>query len=394
MHSPVPTRHDPWVVPTVPVADVLAAPDARVVDLRSPSEFAADHLPGARNVPLFDDAERALIGTLYKRRSPEEAFDEGRRLVLDSIAPMVEELARVAGRPSPREDLGQLVAELTAGGIEEVHRALTTRPAALPPANALFVHCWRGGLRSGSLVTLLRQLGWEEVVSIEGGYKSYRKHLLAELDAWQAPPAFVLRGGTGVGKTLVLRELERQRPGWTLDLEGLAGHRSSILGMVGLEPCTQKTFDSLLGARLREGFPGPAVIEGESRKVGDTILPSRVWEALQGGTHLLLEAPVERRVEVLIEDYLATEESRAQLRAQLPFIENRLGEKKWAGRLVELLDGGREAELTELLLERYYDPLYAHSEKGRTYAARFDTTDVAACAARIAAWVEARPQAG
>jgi len=215
--------------------------------------------------------------------------------------------------------------------------------------------------------------------------------VLAELEGWQAPPSFVLRGSTGVGKTLVLRAIEQVRPGWTLDLELHAGHRSSILGMVGLEPCNQKTFDSRVAARLRAGFPGPCVLEGESRKVGDSIVPASVWRALKEATHLLLTAPVEHRVQVLIDDYLAQESSRDELRRQLPFIEERLGRTKWAGELVARLDDGREAELVEILLERYYDPLYRHSEQDYAYSAEFDTTDAQRAAERIVAWIEQQP---
>jgi tRNA 2-selenouridine synthase len=390
MEPSIPTEQTPWAVPMVRVSDVLAARGASIVDLRTPLEFAADHLPGAVNVPLFDNAERALIGTLYKRASPDAAFDEGRRLVMERIATLIEELSVVAQRPVITGDLASHVERLTSGGIAEVNRALSSEVREGVPPGSLVVHCWRGGMRSSSLATLLRELGWQDVYVLAGGYKSYRRHLLSELDAWVSPPALILRGSTGVGKTLVLREIERRRPGLTLDLEGLAGHRSSILGMVGLEPCSQKVFDSRLAERLRQGFPGKVVIEGESRKVGDSIVPPSVWSPLQEGTHLYLEAPRDYRVQVLIDDYLANEGSREELRLQLPFIERRMGPKKWEGRLVELLDERKERELTEILLESYYDPLYDHSEKGRTPAAHFDASDVGRVTGEILDWIDAR----
>ena len=383
------TDADRWIVPAASVLDVLGS-DARLVDLRSPAEFAEDHLPGAVNRPLFDNAERALIGTLYKQRSPQAAFDEARELVLGKIRDLVDGIAEAAGRAPVSQNLEGLVRRITEGGFEHTNRALEIAPADALPAGALVVHCWRGGMRSASVARLLRELGWDDVFLLEGGYKRYRKHVLASLDAWSAPPSFVLRGSTGVGKTLVLRAVERLRPGWTLDLELHAGHRSSILGMVGLAPCNQKTFDTRIATRLREGFPGPCVLEGESRKVGDSIVPASVWRALKEATHLRLTAPVERRVKVLIDDYLATEASRAELRGQLPFIEARLGSKKWTGELVARLDDGREAELVEILLERYYDPLYRHSEKDYVYSAEFDTSDVERAAAEIVAWIEER----
>jgi tRNA 2-selenouridine synthase len=376
-------------LPSAAIEAVLAAPEARIVDLRSPSEFAADHLPGARNVPLFDDVERALIGTLYARCSPEAAFEEGRKRTRDKIHGLTRALAEVAGRDAGEAGLEARVDELTAGGIAGLEGALELEPRGRLPRRLLVLHCGRGGLRSRSVAAFLRGLGWDEVVLLEGGYRSYRRYVLAAIDNWRAPAAYVLRGGTGVGKTLVLSEIERLRPGSTLDLEQLAGHRSSILGMVGRTPCNQKTFESRLAARLARGFPAWCVVEGESRKVGDVILPGAVWRALDGGTNLELVAPVERRVSVLIEDYLARAENRAELARQLPFIEERLGRAEWAGRLVGMLDG-RESELVRILLERYYDPLYAHSERGRRYRAAFPARDPARAAREIVAWIEER----
>jgi tRNA 2-selenouridine synthase len=158
--------------------------------------------------------------------------------------------------------------------------------------------------------------------------------------------------------------------------------------MVGLVPCTPKAFDSRLFERLSAGFPGPAVFEGESRKVGDVILPPVIWNAMQSAPNVHLTCSVERRAEVLIEDYLASEENRGPLREQLPFIEDRLGGAKWSGRLVELLDARRERELVALLLEHYYDPLYRHSEKGREYAFSVDTANPSGAAERIVEWIE------
>lgn len=374
-------------VPCVDIPGLLGAEDRLVIDLRSPGEFAVDHVPGALSIPLFDDVERAVIGTLYRRKSPQAAFEKGREVTQGRIDALVGAIAEAAGWEVPGRDLPALVRAHTEDGIGRIEGELVPQRSA-PPRRPVILHCWRGGLRSRSVVAFLRELGLERAVALEGGYRAWRTHVRARLEDWEAPPTFVLRGLTGVGKTLILRELERIRPGWTCDLEGLAGHRSSILGMVGLEPCTQKTFETRLATRLAAGFPGPCVLEGESRKVGDAILPPRVWSTLQGGVNVRLDAPVERRVEVLMEDYLASAGSRDQLRGQLPFLEERLGPTKWKGKLVELLDAGREPELVEILLERYYDPLYRHSEGGRAYAAQIDATDPAEAARSVAEFVE------
>jgi tRNA 2-selenouridine synthase len=379
-------------VPMVSVGAVRARPPRLLVDLRSPGEFDEDHLPGAVNVPLFDDAERALIGTLYARQSPAEAFAEGARCTRAKIAALVGELARLAGWEPAGAGLEARVEALCAHGIEGLEHTLAPEAGAFTPETVV-LYCWRGGLRSRSMVAFLRALGRTDVCGIEGGYRSYRADVRARIEGWRAPESFVLRGLTGVGKTLVLRELARLRPTWVLDLELLAGHRSSILGMVGLAPASQKLFESRLAARFEAGLGPVCVVEGESRKVGDIELPRSVWRAIDEGVPLELVAPTERRVTVLCDDYLASPESRAELARQLPFIEARLG-PEFAGQLVALLDAARERELVELLLARYYDPLYRHSETGRSYQARFETSDPRASALAIAHWIEARLATG
>jgi tRNA 2-selenouridine synthase len=254
-------------------------------------------------------------------------------------------------------------------------------------------HCWRGGLRSRSVTAFLRVLGLERAFLLEGGYKAYRAEVSLRIAQWRPPPVVLVCGLTGVGKTIVLRELERLRPGWTLDLEGLAGHRSSLLGMVGLAPRSQKAFESALVSRIGRGFSNPLVVEGESRKVGDVILPPVLWRAMTGGVAIELTAPVERRVEVLTADYLASEESREHLLRQLPLVEQRMDLPGDAPALVEMLQSGRVDELVRLLLSRYYDPLYRGSGRGRRYAISIDASDPSRAAAEIAAWIENAPRA-
>ena len=382
---PTPPQDTATRVPVLDVDAVLARPDARIVDLRSPGEFADDHLPGAVNVPLFDDAERAVVGLLYHQDSPERAFAEGLEVVERKIVDLVR--AALPDTELPEDQVLQRTRALAAGGLSGMEARLVAETPVEAPPGVVVLHCWRGGLRSRSVVALLRQLGATNVVGLEGGYKAYRAHVLRTLEGFAAPPTFVLRGLTGVGKTLVLREVAALRPGWVLDLEGAAGHRSSLLGMVGLEPASQKTFDSRLAARACAGFDGALVVEGESRKVGDVIIPAAMWRALKGGTNLLLEADVPRRVQVLMDDYLAVPAARPRLREQLAAVQARMDGPPVD--LVGLLDAEREAELVEALLERYYDPLYRHSESGKAYAATVDTGDPAAAARAVVELVEA-----
>lgn len=375
-------------LPATEPKQLLRASDATIIDLRTPLEFQDDHLPGAFNVPLFSNEDRALIGTLYKCTSPDDAFEAGRLIVHERITDLVAGIAELADRDFDAAGFPELVDRITERGIDGLSRELQPSLVEQLPGRAIVVHCWRGGLRSASVAAFLRALGWQDVHMLFGGYKNYRSEVMSALKLWQAPPTFVLRGLTGTGKTLVLRELERIRPGWTIDLEGGAGHRSSILGMVGLNPVSQKRFESVLAERLRAGFQGVVVFEGESRKVGDVVIPARLWSAMDTGVNIEITASVSRRVQVLCDDYLAADSNREHLIRQLPYIEQRLGAHKYDGVLVEMLETGREPELVELLLEKYYDPLYAHSEKSRDYAASFDSENVETCAVELAAWIE------
>jgi len=393
MKSTLSSRAGGVAVPTLRPREALEQNDATIVDLRSPAEFALDHVPGARNVPLFDDVERALVGTLYRQVSPDRAFEEGRVIARTKIARFVGELISAVGADVDTVDLENRLEEFTARGIAHLEASIACEPATLVHRDPVIFHCWRGGLRSRSVVAFLRGLGLERALLLEGGYKSYRAEVSRQLEEWRPPPIVLVCGLTGVGKTIVLRELERLRPGRTLDLEGLAGHRSSLLGMVGLEPRSQKAFESALLSRIRRGFEGPIAVEGESRKVGDVILPPVLWRAMTGGVAVELTAPVERRVQVLAEDYLASEESRGQLLRQLPLVQQRMDLPADAPSLVALLESGRVDELVRLLLSRYYDPLYRRSEKGRRYAASIEASDPLRAAEEIAAWIENAPHA-
>ena len=381
-------------VPTLSASAALASPGAVLIDLRAPVEFEADHVEGAHNVPLLDDDERALVGLLYRRESPQAAFEAARMRVRASVSRLVESIASFASWTPPDRDPAQLVDDFASNGIEAMDQRVRGSRIASAPASPVLLCCWRGGLRSRSVTALLRELGLERAVAVEGGYKACRAELLERIERFHAPRTYVLRGLTGVGKTLVLRELEALRPGWTLDLEAAAGHRSSLLGAAGLVPASQKQFENRIAERIARGFPaGVLVLEGESRKVGDAIVPSSVWRALESGTNLDLVAEPSRRIDVLVEDYLATEASRGQLRISLADLATRIS-ADWTRDLVPLLDAGRERELVALLLERWYDPRYRHSEQGRRSRARFDSTDPARCARELAAWIESDVRGG
>lgn len=365
---------------------------AAMIDLRAPSEFAEDHAPGAINIPLFEDDTRSYVGLLYRQFGPEAAFQEGRAAVAEGVEVLVTNILAAIGRPAPVEDLRARVLELTGEGMARMEGTLELTPAGALGEDAVVFTCARGGLRSRSVVALMRSMGLDAAVGLEGGYRAYRRSVMDRLEAWEPPGLVVsLRGLTGVGKTLVLRAIEDQRPGWTLDLEGIAGHRSSLLGMVGLAPVSQKAFESGLLRRAERGFPGGVmVVEGESRKVGDVVIPSPFWAAMGAATNIEITAQTARRVRVLSEDYLADPAALPLLRRQLEMVSARMpGCPDLAG----MLDRREIEPLVELLLERYYDPLYRRSESGKVYAANVDAERAEEAAAVVIRWIEAQPQA-
>lgn len=413
----------PLRLPTFASETVLAG-SPRIIDLRSPGEFARDHLPGAVSVPLFDDGQRAIVGTLYKQESPEAAYEAGLEMV---EAGMDERIERILCRKLPGAEWKSCFREL-AGNLREQMREPSLllqqeRSLATLGPEPIILHCWRGGMRSQSMALLLRSMGETQVGLLEGGYKAYRSQVIARLAGIlpEEYPFIVLRGATGVGKTQILRQLEERAPHSTLDLEGLAGHRSSVLGAVGLKPVSQPRFETLLLQRLAElgvwsaetaelglgsrlapdfGPPLPIFVEGESRKVGDAILPESLYAAMQQGEQLKIEASVEYRVNLLGVDYLGPvaldgPADSARL-AELATALHGLGRKLGGARVEQMqaeLRAGRWRGVTEQLLHLHYDALYAHGEVERSYAAEFDAEDPELLAKLLAFRAAACPRA-
>jgi tRNA 2-selenouridine synthase len=240
-----------------------------IIDVRSESEFAADHVCGAVNCPVLDDEQRARIGTIYKQRSPFEARKIGAALVGASIARHLQE--RFLDRPRGWRPL---------------------------------VYCWRGGQRSGAFAHVLAEVGWY-VGRLAGGYRAYRRAVMDDLE--RLPRAFrwrVVCGLTGAGKSRLLRAL-RDAGAQVLDLEALAAHRGSVLGNLPDEPQPpQKLFESALWGALK-GFSRdrPVFVEAESRRIGDIKVPDALIDAMWAADCVLLDAPMRSRVELLKREY-------------------------------------------------------------------------------------------
>ena len=294
-----------------------------VIDVRSPAEFALDHVPSAVNCPVLDDAERAHVGTLYKQISPFDAKKIGAALVAKNIARHIEEHFRGCGQG--------------------------WRP---------LVYCWRGGQRSAAMAHVLRQVGWD-AATLEGGYRAYRHEVIAQLE--RMPQGFrfeVVCGATGSGKSRLLAALAAQGA-QVLDLERLARHRGSLLGELPGEPQpSQKMFDSLVWSALKRLDPArPVFVEAESKKIGQLQVPERLLARMREGDCLRLEVPLPERVRFLIGEYRHFLEEPAALKEKLRCLTSRYG-RAVIGRWLAQADSGAWGELVADLLVTHYDPSY------------------------------------
>ena len=312
----------------IPAADLIGRlPEFdTIIDARSEGEFDEDHLPGAVNWPTLNNADRIFIGTTYKQVNAFEAKKRGAAIAARNIA-------------------------------AHIDRHVIDKPKDWKP----LTYCWRGGKRSGSLSLILDQIGFK-VTLVEGGYKAFRSALVQDIPRlvsglnWQ-----VICGTTGSGKTRLLTALALEGA-QVLDLEALANHRSSVLGAIpGVPQPTQKRFDTLVWARLRQLDPSrPVFVESESKKVGNVAVPTSLIEAMRASPCLNLVLPDAQRVQLLMEDYdFFVKDVEAFCERLQVLIEFR-------GKV--LVDGwqtsvraGNIAPVVQELLTLHYDPVYLQS---------------------------------
>ena len=297
-----------------------------VIDARSPAEFQDDHLPGAINAPVLDDEERALVGTIYKQRSAFEAKRAGAPLAARNIALHLER--EFAGKPRDWRPL---------------------------------VYCWRGGGRSGAMVHVLRQVGWN-AVRLEGGYKAFRRQVSAELERLPARFRFhVVTGATGSGKSRLLEALG-EAGAQVLDLEVLAAHRGSVLGDLPDAPQpTQKSFETAIWTALSQfDARDPVYVESESKKVGNLRVPEALIAHMREGRCFRVEAATPVRVELLLEDYRHLIERPEVLVEKLDCLKDLHGAER-IGKWKDDVARGDWRALVHDLLENHYDPAYRRS---------------------------------
>ena len=296
-----------------------------VIDVRSPAEFAEDHLPGAINLPVLSDTERAKVGTIYKQVSAFDARKVGAALVSRNAAD------HIAG-PLKGFDGGW-------------------RP---------LVYCWRGGQRSGSFTSILQQIGWRADV-IAGGYQTYRRLVHGAMYDVPLPHRMVLLdGNTGTAKTDILARLAAFDV-QIVDLEGLAGHRGSLLGDIPEGQPSQKQFESLLASAFARLDPHKiTVVEAESSKIGKRVIPPTVWAQMIAAPRIQIDASLAARAGWLVAAYAEVISDRQRLRGQLDFLRRHRGHET-VNRWVALLESGDHIGLATALMADHYDPAYAKS---------------------------------
>ena len=304
-----------------------------IIDARSPAEFALDHIPGAINCPVLDDDERSIVGTLYKQTGAFEARRVGGAMVAANLA-------------------------------KHLRGAFVDKPAGWKP----LVYCWRGGLRSGSMVQWMRLVGWD-AQQLAGGYKSFRHHVLAQIEALVPQLRLqVICGATGSAKTRVLQALAA-RGEQVLDLEGLACHKGSLLGALpGVPQPSQKHFETSIATLLEAlDLSRPLYVEGESARIGRLSLPLLLVARMREAPCIEVEATPGARLAYLLRDYayLGDEpEALAGLLGKLKEMQGKETVQRWQA-------WAREGDLPQLfaeLMSLHYDPHYERSQSRHFHA--------------------------
>ncbi len=353
----------------VTVDEALALPGARLIDVRSESEYLDATIPGAVNIPLLRDDERAAVGAVYRQKGEDDARDLGRDMVSPRLPGIIREYREIS-REGP-----------------------------------LVIFCWRGGMRSKSVCSVLEAAGIP-VYRLIGGYKAYRRYVNEYLNRPLPHKVAVIHGLTGAGKTELLREL-REMSVPAIDLEGLANNRGSVFGQIGMasQP-SQKMFEALLVKELAFWESRRyIVVECESRRIGRIILPASLMGAMKAGVRILVYCPVEMRLERIKKIYGGDcghdnkgfngkyTGNKEQLKKAVASLGQRIGKKKVA-EFCRMIEDGELDDVVRYLLVSYYDPLYRYpSRPDSGYDLNVDTTDLTAAAEKIKLFLETRMQA-
>jgi len=336
----------------ISIQDAIPLSNRLFIDVRTPKEFAEGHLPEAINIPIFSNEERATVGTLYKQVS----VDAAKQLGVEVVSPK----------------LPAIIKTITAYAKQNVQ---------------IVIYCWRGGMRSRSIVNILDMLNIS-AFQLAGGYKSYRRYVLDHLESYEIKPQIlVLHGATGVGKTTILDKLSSQGIP-IINLEGLANHRGSVFGQIGLGNSTPMSmFEAAILDHLEELQTKPYfIVECESNRIGNVYIPKVLYQRMQSGKKILVQASIPTRVQRLIAEYSANDSlDKEKIQQSIQAISKNLGKKKTAF-LLECLTNNHIEELVSMLLTDYYDLLYGFEnskDKNITYDAVINAEDLDQAAAEI-----------
>ena len=323
-----------------------------LVDVRSPGEFLDSTIKGAINIPLFDDEERKVIGTIYTRESIEKAKRLGLEIASGKLLHIYDEIKELYSK-----------------------------------CDKIVLFCARGGMRSGVLGMLLSSLGIN-TERISEGYKGYRRFVNENLSVLNDEVQYiVLHGNTGVGKTEILKQLECD--GFdVLDLEGFANHRGSLLGTVGLgKTTTQKSFESKIFHMLKGCKSSYVFIEAESKRIGNATIPDFIFDKMKVGIHIFVDADIDFRTDLIIKEYTQYENCNAEIINCLKRLEKYLGEKNVDRYCNSVLKSEYEVAVSELMI-KHYDPMYMHSSNKYNYELKIKVEDIKTATSEIECWAK------
>jgi tRNA 2-selenouridine synthase len=307
------------MVSSITIEDAVQKDNIQFIDTRTPKEFAEDHLPNAINIPLLSNEERAIVGLLYKQTSREKAIEKGVELFSAKLPRFLSQINKYRNK-------------------------------------TMIIHCWRGGMRSSTVTTLLESLGYD-VLQLKGGYKEYRRYVRERLAEYKLKPTLVVLWGlTCSGKTELLQQVDN-----AIDLEGLAQHRGSLFGKIGLLPRSQKLFENMLLQKLESLQDEKFIfIEGESRKIGDVQIPLFLWKKMCNAINISIVRSMDERIACALQIYKGTKENDKELKKIISNLRDKMSKKRKT-ELIQLIDDKKYEHVAKILLEEYYDPLYKHT---------------------------------
>lgn len=325
-----------------------------LIDVRSPGEYKEATIPGAINIPIFDDEERKLIGYVYVN----ENVDRAKYLGIEAVS----------------KKLPNIFSELY--NLDRKYEKL-------------ILFCARGGMRSSSLCALLTSLGLN-TYKLSGGYKGYRGYINEQLPRENEKVTYVvIHGKTGVGKTELLKSLKKNGMD-VLDLEQAANHRGSLLGNVGLrEERSQKQFESLIYEALIKRKSNLVFIEGESKRIGNIIIPEFIFKKMEQGIHILIDADIESRCELIINEYTKEENSKEDILKSLDMLSKYISNKN-IDRYKNLVVNEQYYKVAKELMIKYYDPMYLNGFNKYNYEINYNITDIEKSCKEIISWVKER----